>query len=33
MDLEKKLMIPNSEIPKCPKFETKLKIGINFKKT
>ena len=27
MDLEKKLMIPDSEIPKCPEFEVKSKIG------
>ena len=26
-----KLMIPDSEIPKCPKFEVKLKIGKIFK--
>ena len=32
MDLEKKLMIPDSEIPKCPEFEAKLKIGKIFKK-
>ena len=29
----KKLMIPESEIPKCPKYATKLKIGKIFKKT
>ena len=29
----KKLMIPDSEIPKCPKYETKLKIEKIFKKT
>ena len=28
----KKLMIPDSEIPKCPEFEIKLKIGKIFKK-
>ena len=28
----KKLMIPDSEIPKCPQFEIKLKIGKIFKK-
>ena len=27
----KKLMIPDSEIPKCPKFEAKSKIGKIFK--
>ena len=32
MDLEKKLMIPDSEIPKCPEFEVKSKIGKIFKK-
>ena len=26
MDLEKKLTIPDSEIPKCPEFEVKSKI-------
>ena len=31
MDLEKK-MIPDSEIPKCPEFEVKSKIGKIFKK-
>ena len=30
MDLEKK-MIPDSEIPKCPEFEDKLKIRKRFK--
>ena len=30
MDLEKKLMIPDSEIPKCPEFEVKSKIGELF---
>ena len=28
----KKLMIPDSEIPKCPKFEVKSKVGKIFKK-
>ena len=28
----KKLMIPESEIPKCPEFEVKSKIGKIFKK-
>ena len=28
----KKLMIPDSEIPKCPEFEVKSKIGKIFKK-
>ena len=28
----KKLIIPDSEIPKCPEFEAKLKIGKIFKK-
>ena len=28
----KKLMIPDSEIPKCPEFEVKSKIRKNFKK-
>ena len=32
MDLEKKLMIPDSEIPKCPEFEVKSKTGKIFKK-
>ena len=27
MNLEKKLMIPDSETPKCPEFEVKSKIG------
>ena len=27
MDLEKILMIPDSEVPKCPEFEVKPKIG------
>ena len=27
-----KLMIPDSEIPKCPEFEVKSKTGKNFKK-
>ena len=31
MDSEKKLMIADSEIPKCPKFEAKSKIGKIFK--
>ena len=31
MDLEKKLMIPDSVIPKCPEFEVKSKIGKIFK--
>ena len=31
MDLEKKLMIPDSEIPKYPKFEAKSEIGKIFK--
>ena len=30
MDLEKKIMIPDSEIPKCPEFEGKSKIGKLF---
>ena len=30
MDLEKKKMIPDSEIPKCPEFEVKSKIGKLF---
>ena len=30
MDLEKKLMIPDSEIPKCPEFEVKSKVGELF---
>ena len=30
MDLDKKLMIPDSEIPKCPKFEVKSQIGKLF---
>ena len=29
--LRKNLMIPDSEIPKCPEFEVKSKIGKNFK--
>ena len=32
MDLEKKLMVLDSEIPKCPEFEVKSKIGKIFKK-
>ena len=32
MDLEKKLMILDSEIPKCPEFEVKSKIGKIFEK-
>ena len=32
MDLEKKFMIPDSEILKCPEFEFKSKIGKIFKK-
>ena len=32
MDLEKKLMVPDSEIPKCPEFEAKSKTGEIFKK-
>ena len=32
MDLEKKLMIPDSEISKCWEHEVKLKIGIIFVK-
>ena len=32
IDLEKKLMIPDSESSKYPKFEVKLKIGKIFKK-
>ena len=32
MDLQKHLMIPDSEIPKCPEFEVKSKIGEIFKK-
>ena len=32
MDLEKKLMIPDFEIPKCPEFEDKSKIGKIFEK-
>ena len=31
MDLKKKLMIPDSEIPKCPEFEVKSKIVKIFK--
>ena len=31
MDLELKLMIPDSEIPKCPEFEVKPKIVKIFK--
>ena len=31
MDLEKKLMIPDLEIPKCPEFEVKSRIGKIFK--
>ena len=31
MDFEKKLMIPDYEIPKCPDFEVKSKIGKMFK--
>ena len=30
MDLEKKIMILDSEIRKCPEFEVKSKIGIIF---
>ena len=30
MDQEKKLMIPDSEIPACPEFEDKSKIGKFF---
>ena len=30
MDLEKKLIIPDSEIPECPEFEVKSKIGKLF---
>ena len=30
MDLEKKLMIPDSEIPACPEFEVKSKVGKLF---
>ena len=30
--LRKQLMIPDSEIPKCPEFEVKPKIGKIFKK-
>ena len=30
MDQEKKLMIPHSEIPACPEFEDKSKIGKFF---
>ena len=30
MDLEKKLMIPESEISECPEFEIKSKIGNIF---
>ena len=32
MDLEKKLMIPDSEFPKCPELEAKSKICKIFKK-
>ena len=31
-EFRKKLMIPDSEIPKCPEFEVKSKIGKIFKK-
>ena len=31
-EFRKKLLIPDSEIPKCPEFEVKLKIGKIFKK-
>ena len=30
MDLEKKLMIPDSEISACPEFEVKSKVGKLF---
>ena len=30
IDLEKKSMIPDFEIPECPEFEGKSKIGIIF---
>ena len=30
MDLGKELMIPDSEVPKCPEFEVKSKIGKLF---
>ena len=30
MDLEKKLIMPDSEIPECPDFEVKSKIGKLF---
>ena len=30
MDLEKKLMIPDSKIPACPEFEVKSKVGKLF---